>query len=124
MAIPFCEPTAAQSEEVIEQILDQVDAAISNNNENNLPTSSNVNEEDLMAWKLLALIMCKALKNLHQQQPAASNASSTKTASSFRFDENAFKPAKTNIREHFQNTLLLIVQQSCVLCRVGCSGIL
>ncbi|KAL9906933.1 sickle [Glossina fuscipes fuscipes] len=77
MAIPFCEPTAAQSEEVIEQILDQVDAAISTNNQNNFPTTSNATEEDLMAWKLLALIMCKVLKNLHQQEPAASNASST-----------------------------------------------
>ncbi|XP_073839861.1 sickle [Musca autumnalis] len=98
MAIPFYEneeqeilhqqPLQQQQSSYSSEEVDQVDGHIINSppivNSLETPPSSpapspNPTEGDVVAWKLLALAMCKALKDHYQQNmvPSSSNSSST-----------------------------------------------
>lgn len=103
MAIPFCEPTEEQTPNNLHHLhhhyqpqqslnneeVDQVDGHVMSNPPNivNIETPPNSppppvgSDEDALAWKLLALAMCKALKDHYQQNMAASTSSGGHTSS-------------------------------------------
>ncbi|XP_019892557.2 uncharacterized protein LOC101889814 [Musca domestica] len=101
MAIPFYEneeqeilhqqPLQQQQPSYASEEVDQVDGHIMNspsivNNMETPPsspmpvTSPDTTEADVAAWKLLALAMCKALKDHYQQNMVPSNNNSSSTA--------------------------------------------
>lgn len=97
MAIPFYENEEnlqQQTPNTVNEEIDQVDGPAINTTNNplyhshsNLQQNSTnqaaVSEEDLMAWKILALAMCKALKDYYQQNinPIPANTSNPTTTS-------------------------------------------
>ncbi|XP_065362309.1 uncharacterized protein skl [Calliphora vicina] len=99
MAIPFYEneEQLQTQQHHVSQEIDQVDGPLITNQNitqnqsfhssyNNEPQAENhhfnhdpITEEDLMAWKILALAMCKALKDHYQQNMSTQSPATTST---------------------------------------------
>ncbi|XP_075162365.1 sickle [Haematobia irritans] len=102
MAIPFCEPAEEQTvyyqqqqqpmdqNVAVSEEVDQVDGHVmSSPLPNHIETPPNsppppppTSEANVMAWKLLAMAMCKALKDHYQQTLASSGNGGSNTSSS------------------------------------------
>ncbi|KAM7355866.1 sickle [Cochliomyia hominivorax] len=103
MAIPFYENDEQLQQQQPQQNLeevDQVDGPIAHpsvyqsyvNEADYLPHHDNpqsVTEEDLMAWKILAIAMCKALKDHYQQHLLTTTTTPATTSSNSSPTENS-----------------------------------